>query len=382
MANGTLLIAWRRRWNRSLFQFLGRRVRATVDIEDLAQETYLRLLRARDLSEVRTGKPHSRSTIYKIVLTTKHWAIRLEATGMGIPGIGSSVYREDIELNRPPNLGPKAQADLTHANRVAAIGQLSVSIVHEVTQPISASLYNAQTALEGLNAPSPDVEGARLAVSRIVRDCNRAVTVLGSIRSMVKKTPPSREVCQLNEAIAEVVELTYGEAIDNLVSVTTELANPLPVVRADRIELQQLILNLVLNGIEAMSSVIDGPRTLQIRTTSDSNSVVVSVEDSGPGMNSTTIDRLFEPYYTTKANGLGMGLWICRSIVERHRGRLWAAPNGCRGATFSFSLPLDGLRRCSSRGGRGYVGQKKRSDVNRGQLDSRLGHESDKSSTS
>jgi len=267
---------------------------------------------------------------------------------MGSRGIGSFASRENTDVNRPPTFGRKAQNDLTHANRVAAMGQLSVSIVHEVTQPISASLYNAQTALEGLNAPSPDVEGARLAVHRIVRDCNRAVTVLSSIRSMVKKTPPRRDVCQLNEAIGEVIELTYGEAIDHLVSVTTELASPLPLVRADRIELQQLILNLVVNGIEAMSAVIDGPRALRIRTTSDSSRVVVSVEDSGPGIDPATIDRLFEPYYTTKANGLGMGLWICRTIVERHGGRLWAAANRYHGATFSFCLPLDSQRHCGS----------------------------------
>jgi C4-dicarboxylate-specific signal transduction histidine kinase len=267
---------------------------------------------------------------------------------MASPGIGSCGYRENTDLNRLPNLRQNTQIDLTHANRVAAIGQLSVSIVHEVTQPISASLYNAQTALEGLSAASPDIEGARLAVNRIVRDCNRAVTVLSSIRSMVKKTPSRRDVCQLNEVVAEVIELTYGEAIDNLVSVTTDLANPLPLIRADRVQLQQVILNLAVNGIEAMSGVIDVPRTLQVRTMSDSSGVVVSVQDSGPGLSPVTIDRLFEAYYTTKTNGMGMGLWICRSIIERHQGKLWATQGKGRGATFSFSLPRGNQRRCAA----------------------------------
>jgi C4-dicarboxylate-specific signal transduction histidine kinase len=267
---------------------------------------------------------------------------------MASPGIGSDRYRENTDLNRQPNLRQKTRPDLTHANRVAAIGQLSVSIVHEVTQPITASLYNAQTALEGLSAASPDIEGARLAVNRIVRDCNRAVTVLSSIRSMLKKTPSRRDVCQLNEVVAEVIELIYGEAIDNLVSVTTDLANPLPLIRADRVQLQQVILNLVVNGIEAMSGVIDAPRTLQIRTMSDSTGVVVSIQDSGPGLNPVTIDRLFEAYYTTKTNGLGMGLWICRSIIERHQGKLWVTQGKGRGATFSFSLPRGNQRRCGA----------------------------------
>jgi C4-dicarboxylate-specific signal transduction histidine kinase len=259
---------------------------------------------------------------------------------MGSRGIGSFGYKENTDLNRSPNFGQKIQTDVTHANRVAAIGQLSVSIVHEVTQPISASLYNAQAALEGLNAPSPDIEGARLAVNRIVRDCNRAVSVLSSIRSMVKKTPSRKDVCQLNEAVAEVIELTYGEAVDNLVSVTTELANPLPLVRADRVQLQQVILNLVVNGIEAMSNVMNRPRELRIRTTSDSTHVVVAVQDLGPGLKSATINRIFEAYYTTKESGLGMGLWICRCIIEGHQGRICATQNPRGGATFSFSLPL------------------------------------------
>jgi C4-dicarboxylate-specific signal transduction histidine kinase len=267
---------------------------------------------------------------------------------MVIPGIGSSAYRGSTDLIHPPNLEEETQTNLTHANRVAAIGQLSVSIVHEVSQPMCATLFNAQTALASLSTPSPDIEGVRLAVGRILRDCTRAVNVLSSIRSLVRKAPPRRDDCQLNEAVAEVLELIHGEAVENLVSVTTDLADPLPFVRGDRVQLQQVILNLVINAIQAMGGVSDGPRKLKIRTTSDSTHAVVAVQDSGPGLDPATIDRIFEEFYTTKTDGVGVGLWICRSIVESHRGQLWAAQNEGRGATFSFSIPLETHRSCEA----------------------------------
>jgi C4-dicarboxylate-specific signal transduction histidine kinase len=263
---------------------------------------------------------------------------------MVIPGIGKFGYRGSTDLGRPLNIEGETQTDLTHANRVAAIDQLSVSIVHEVSQPICATLYNAQTALESLSTASPDIEGVRLAVNRILRDCTRAVNVLSSIRSLVRKAPPRRDACQLNDAVAEVAELIYGEAVDNLVSVTTDLADPLPVVCGDRVQLQQVILNLVINAIEAMSGATAGPRKLPIRTTSDSTHAVVSVQDSGPGLDPESIDRVFEEFYTTKTDGVGVGLSICRSIIESHRGKLWASQNPGCGATFSFSLPLEAHR--------------------------------------
>jgi C4-dicarboxylate-specific signal transduction histidine kinase len=267
---------------------------------------------------------------------------------MVIPGISSCTYRGNTDLTRPLNIEEETQTDLTHANRVAAIDQLSVSIVHEVSQPICATLFNAQTALESLSTSSPDIEGVRLAVNRILRDCTRAVNVLSSIRSLVRRAPPRIDACQLNDAVAEVIELIYGEAVDNLVSVTTDLADPLPFVRGDRVQLQQVILNLVINAIEAMSGVTDGPRKLQIRTTSDSTHALVSVQDSGPGLDPATIDRVFEEFYTTKTDGVGVGLWICRSIIESHRGKLWAVQNEDRGATFIFSLPLEAYRPCDA----------------------------------
>jgi C4-dicarboxylate-specific signal transduction histidine kinase len=261
---------------------------------------------------------------------------------MAIPGIGSYAYKASTDMSRrPTSLEEKdTQIALTHANRLAAMGQMSASIAHEVSQPISATLYNAWVALEVLNAPSPDIEGLRRAVDRIWRDCNRAATVLSSIRTMMKKAPPSKDDCQLNDLVAEVVELTYGEATQSRVAVTTHFADPPPVVQGDRVQLQQVILNLIINAIEAMSDTIDGPRRLTVRTMSDATHVVVSVQDTGPGLSPAAIERIFEAYYTTKAHGLGVGLSICRSIIDSHRGKLWAAQNEHRGATFSFSIPL------------------------------------------
>jgi C4-dicarboxylate-specific signal transduction histidine kinase len=260
---------------------------------------------------------------------------------MAIPGIGSYAYKASTDMSRAPTPfeEEETQSALTHANRLAAFGQMSASIVHEVSQPMSATLCNAWMALEVLNGPSPDIERVRRAVDRIWRDCNRAVAVLTSMRTMMKKTPPSKDDCQLNEVVAEVAELVHGEAARNRVSLTTHLADALPLVQGDRVQLQQVVLNLIMNAIEAMSETSEGPRRLAIRTMSDATHAVVSVQDSGPGLNSATIERIFEAYYTTKARGLGIGLSICRSIIEGHRGKLWAAQNEDRGATFSFSIP-------------------------------------------
>jgi C4-dicarboxylate-specific signal transduction histidine kinase len=261
---------------------------------------------------------------------------------MATLAIGSYAYKASTDMSRSPTRFEEEEIEvaLAHANRLAAMGQMSASIVHEMSQPISATLYNAWAALEVLNGPSPDIDGVREAVNRIWRDCNRAVTVLSSMRTMMKKAPQRKDDCQLNEVVAEVAELTYGEATRGRVSVTTHLADALPMVRGDRVQLQQVVLNLIINAIEAMGEMIEGPRRLAIRTMSDATHAVVSVQDSGPGLNPAAINRIFEAYYTTKPCGLGMGLSICRSIVESHRGKLWAAQNEERGATFSFSIPL------------------------------------------
>ncbi len=235
----------------------------------------------------------------------------------------------------------QAQADLAHVNRTAAMGQLTASIAHEVNQPITAVITNAQVALRFLAAQQPDIEEAKLALKDIVGDGKRASEVIGRTRAMIKKTPSRIERFDLNEAVGVVIALAQSEPSKRRVMLQAELAPDLPMVTADRIQLQQVLLNLVLNAIEAMSGV-DGRRQLHIRTESGrSKDVLVSVRDTGPGFAPNSADRLFEAFYTTKPEGMGMGLAICRSIIQAHGGRLWAKPNEPCGAEFSFILPLE-----------------------------------------
>jgi PAS domain S-box-containing protein len=230
--------------------------------------------------------------------------------------------------------------ELAHANRVVIMGQLTASIAHEVNQPIAAAVTNAYAALRWLGAASPDLEEARQAIGRIVSDGNRAGDVIRRIRALIKKAPQGKETFAINEAILEVVAMARGELLKNGVSVETLLATDLPPIEGDRVQLQQVILNLIINAVEAMGTLADGARKLQIGTEIDAlRGVIVQVRDSGPGLAAAALDHLFDAFYTTKPNGMGMGLSICRSIVEAHGGRIWAAPNSPRGANFQFALP-------------------------------------------
>src|SRR6266436_5589875 len=231
--------------------------------------------------------------------------------------------------------------ELAHANRVATMGQLTASIAHEVKQPIAATVSNAQAALRWLERQPPELEEVRQALAHIVQDGKRAGDVVGRIRDLIKKTPPREDRLDINEAVREVIELTRSEAATNGVSVQSELAGGLPLIQGDRVQLQQVVLNLIINAAEAMSGASDGPRELLISTgTSDTGDVHVAVRDSGPGLTPAALERLFEPFYTTKPGGLGLGLSICRSIIEAHGGRLWVSANVPRGATFQFTLPV------------------------------------------
>ncbi len=234
----------------------------------------------------------------------------------------------------------QAQMELAHANRVAMMGQLSASIAHEVSQPITAAVTNAHAGLRWLAAQPPALGEVRGALERIIKDGNRASDVMRRIRALIKKAPPGNDGLQINDVILEVTALVHGEAVKNGVSLRTDLADGLPRIEGDRVQLQQVILNLAVNAVEAMSSACQGPRDLVIHTGADgSGGVLVAVRDSGPGLSAAGRERLFEPFYTTKPSGLGMGLSICRSIVESHAGRLWAAANSPRGAIFQFTLP-------------------------------------------
>ncbi|WP_429574130.1 PAS domain-containing sensor histidine kinase [Paraburkholderia sp. UCT70] len=235
----------------------------------------------------------------------------------------------------------EVQTELAHANRVATMGQLAASIAHEVNQPIAATVTNAQAGLQWLSSQPPHVEEVRQALDRIMKDANRAGDVIGRIRALIKKAPPRKDRVDINEAIREVLELTRGAANKSDASVQTQLADGLPLIEGDRVELQQVLLNLVINAIEAMSGVSDGVRELRISTgTADAGCVLVAVRDSGPGFTADSAEHVFAPFYTTKPTGLGMGLSICRSIIEAHGGRLWASANVPRGAVFQFTVPV------------------------------------------
>ncbi|PLP99578.1 trifunctional serine/threonine-protein kinase/ATP-binding protein/sensor histidine kinase [Cupriavidus pauculus] len=232
------------------------------------------------------------------------------------------------------------QSELAHANRVATMGQLTASIAHEVNQPIAATMTNAQAGLRWLATQPPNIGEVGLVLDRIVKDASRAGEVIRRIRELIRKTPPEKAPVDINDAIREVVALTSGEAAKGGATVRTQLNARLPCIEGDRVALQQVLLNLIMNALEAMSSVDDGERQVSIGTASaDSRYVLVSVSDSGPGFASQNSEHAFTPFFTTKAAGLGMGLSICRSIIDAHGGELWISANHPRGAVVQFTAP-------------------------------------------
>jgi PAS domain S-box-containing protein len=248
--------------------------------------------------------------------------------------------RAEAEARESERRYREVQMELAHANRVATMGQLLASIAHEVKQPIAAAVITARAGLKWLGAQPPNLEEAREAFGHIIRAGMRAGDVIDRIRALIKKAPPRMEGLEINGAISEVIKLTRGEAVKNGVSVQTDLAKDLPLIEGDRVQLQQVILNLIMNAVEAMSDVGEGARELLISTRkAEPNGVLVGVRDSGPGLAPAFLERVFDAFYTTKSGGLGMGLSICRSIIEAHGGRLWARANVLRGATFEFTLP-------------------------------------------
>jgi signal transduction histidine kinase len=245
-----------------------------------------------------------------------------------------------LESTRRERQYREMQNELAHANRVATMGQLCASIAHEIKQPIATASTNAAAALRFLDRSPPDVAEVREALTCIVNDADRASDVVDRIVSFIKKTPPQKEVVDLNAAILEVIALTRSEAVKAGVTVDTQLAGELPRIQCDRVQLQQVMLNLTVNAIQSMSGVEDGNRELHISTAHIApEGVCVAVRDTGPGLPPESLPRLFEPFYTTKPDGMGMGLSICRSIVEAHGGRLWATNCEPRGALFQFTIP-------------------------------------------
>jgi signal transduction histidine kinase len=234
----------------------------------------------------------------------------------------------------------KLRAELARAARVASLGVLTAAIAHEVNQPLAGIVTNASMCRRMLGVDPPDIERARESASRTIRDAERASEVIKRLRALFCKKGVTYESLDLNEATREVVALSLSELERNKVMVRTELAGELPPIQGDRVQLQQVILNLLLNASDAMGGIDDRPRQIVIRTERDEEDrVKVSVRDTGVGFGPQGVDRLFDAFYTTKNNGMGIGLSVSRSIIESHKGRLWATPNDGPGATFSFSIP-------------------------------------------
>jgi signal transduction histidine kinase len=247
-----------------------------------------------------------------------------------------------LESTRRERQYREMQGELAHANRVATMGQLTASIAHEIRQPIATARNNACAALNFLNRHPPDLSDLKQALDCIVADADRAGDIIDRIGSLIKKAPPRKEVVDLNAAILEVTALTRSEAVKTRVTVGTQLAGGLPRIQCDRVQLQQVMLNLIANAIQSMSGVEDGNRELHISAVSiEPGGVCVAVRDTGHGLRPESVPRLFEPFYTTKPDGMGMGLSICRSIIEAHGGRLWATKCEPRGALFQFTIPAD-----------------------------------------
>jgi C4-dicarboxylate-specific signal transduction histidine kinase len=246
-----------------------------------------------------------------------------------------------LEITRRERQYREAQMALAHANRVATMGQLTASIAHEIKQPITAARTYAAAALRFLNKSPPDVAEVKEVLTCIVNETCRTCDVVDRIGSLIKKAPPRKEIVDLNAAILEVTALTRSEAVKTGVTVSTQLAE-LPRIQCDRVQLQQVMLNLIVNAIQSMRDVEDGNRELHISTASiEPEGVCVAVRDTGQGLRPESLPRLFEPFYTTKPDGTGMGLSICRTIIEAHGGRLWATRCEPRGALFQFTIPGD-----------------------------------------
>ena len=274
------------------------------------------------------------------VITTLVSGVRSQKEELAL---SNAALRDQIAEHKQTQEFLQQTQDLARVNRVMIMGEMTASIAHEVNQPLTGIVANAGTCLRYLAAEIPDLEEVREYLGFIVRDGKRAAEVIRRIRSLVRRVPGRREHLDVNESILEVIALSQNELQRNLVDLQTNLASDLPPVPADRVQLQQVILNLIVNGLEAMNEAGSGLRALVVNSgTSDSNEVFVEVRDSGPGLDAANLDRLFRSFYTTKPEGMGMGLSISRLIVESHGGRLWATGNEPRGAVFRFTLPVGG----------------------------------------
>ena len=262
-------------------------------------------------------------------------------TCISLSAIAATTYLAlKIEMEKEATF--EARSQLAHIARVTTLGEMTATIAHEVNQPLTAVLINGNACLHWLDAEPPDLNEARKNITNIVRDTNRASGIVVQVRDLTKGQPPASEWLRVNEIILATTLLIDREIQQNQISMQTQLSDDVPLIQGDRVQLQQVLLNLLLNSIEALSSVSIGSRHLVIASAKkNSNSVLVSVYDTGKGISPNDLDRLFDPFYTTKSDGMGIGLTISRSIVESHGGRIWATPNSPCGAVFQFTLPID-----------------------------------------
>jgi NO-binding membrane sensor protein with MHYT domain len=248
-----------------------------------------------------------------------------------------------FERKRAEEALRQTQANLAHVSRVMTLGELTASISHEVNQPLAAVVINGQICLRLLALETPRPDDVRTTVERMVRDANRASEVIQRIRALAKRTEPQMVSLDINDVIREATLLVQREVLSHGVSLRTELASALPPVLGDRVQLQQVVINLLMNGVEAMASITDRPREIVIRSQQpEAGQVLVAVQDSGIGIDSETAERLFSAFFTTKPSGMGMGLSISRSIIRAHGGKLWVSPNPDHGAAFQFTVPTNG----------------------------------------
>jgi PAS domain S-box-containing protein len=269
-----------------------------------------------------------------VARAVKDAAGKLEFVGAVMDVTASRQAEEQVNLLR---------AELAHVTRLTTAGELTAAIAHEVNQPLTGLVISGNACLRWLSGEAPNLPAARRAVERMINDGSRAGEIISRIRAMVKKSPPRRDKLSINSTLMEVIVLIRGEVQRNNISLRTEFCDELPLVPGDRIQLQQVILNLIMNAIDATSGVAHSQRELLVASAKDGPSgVLVTVQDSGTGLDEASLDRLFDAFYTTKAHGMGMGLAISRAIIEAHGGQLWATPNVPQGATFQFRLPTEG----------------------------------------
>ena len=319
---------------------IGQQITDLITPDDLQEEVdsfLYRMGQTDDVFAVETVRRHKNGTRVPVSLI----CVPVSSNGGG--NTGYVIYRDMTETTRLQDEQRRyheMQLQLAHANRIATLGQLSASIAHELNQPLTGIITNCGTCVRMLTSDPLNLDGAREAVRRTMRDGNRAADIIARLRALFSKNEPASESVDLNEVTREVIALSLSELQNSRVIVRTELADDLQCVTADRVQLQQVILNLLRNALDAMNTVDDRPRDLLIRTEGEEgDSVRLSVKDTGVGFDPHTLNKLFETFYSTKTDGMGVGLSVSRSIIENHQGRLWAVPNDGPGATFSFSVP-------------------------------------------